>query len=339
LQGYKNSIGAGYHFNFADPLGFAKIGVTAAYTPIGGNLPGDEKGHVEVTGDYLGWRGAAAVNRSDFYDLFGPTKRSRKGDALKLGYDDLLIWDEPRRLTLKYDLSYYDKIDTLPFAQNVSTTFTRLLVGEIGLYYTDVRRSLGAVDDEKGIAWSLVGDENQVSGTNIQQVRGNLDLGMPLPMPHASLWLRSYAGGGSGDRNNPVASYYFGGFGNNYVDSGPPKRYQEYYSMPGFGINGLAGQSFVRELVELNVPPVAFESAGWPGFHAAWLRPSVFVSGLWTDPSNSAFRKNYQSIGAQGDMHFSVLHWSEVTLSVGYAIGYQSAHRAGDEFMISLKIL
>jgi hypothetical protein len=339
LQGYKNSIGAGYHFNFADPLGFAKIGVTAAYTPVGGSLPGDEKGHAEVTGEYLGWRGAASINRSDFYDLFGPTKRSRKGDALKAGYDDLLIWDEPRRLTLKYDLQYFDKIDTLPYAQNVTTTFTRLLVGEIGLYYTDVRRSIGAVDDEKGVIWSIVGDENQVSGTNIQQVHGNLDVGVPLSIPHASIWLRSYLGGGSGDRNNPVASYYFGGFGNNYVDDGPIKRYHEYYAMPGFGINQLSGQSFARELVELDIPPYSFANAGTPAFYAGWLRPSVFVSGLWTDPTNSAFRKNYQSVGTQLDLHFSVLHWSEVTLSIGYAVGFQSMHRAGDEFMISLKIL
>jgi hypothetical protein len=338
LQGYKNSIGAGYHFNFADPLGFAKIGVTAAYTPTG-NLPGDEKGHAEVTGEYLGWRGAASINRSDFYDLFGPTKRSRKGGALKAGYDDLLIWDEPRRLTLKYDLQYFDKIDTLPYAQNVSTTFTRLLVGEVGIYYTDVRRSIGAVDDEKGVIWSIVGDENQVSGTNIQQVRGNLDVGAPLPVPHASIWLRSYLGGGSGDRNNPVASYYFGGFGNNYVDDGPIKRYQQYFSMPGFGINQLSGQSYARELLELNIPPYSFANVGTPAFYAGWLRPSVFVTGLWTDPTNSAFRKNYQSAGAQADIHFSVLHWSEVTLSIGYAVGFQSMHRAGDEFMISLKIL
>lgn len=338
LQGYKNSIGAGYHLNYADPLGFAKIGVTAAYTPTG-NLSEDQRSHVEVTGDYLGWRSALSWNRSDFYDLFGPTKRSRKGEAAKLGYDDLLIWDEPRRMTLKYDVAYYDKIDTLPFAQNVSTTFTRLLVGEMGLYYTDVRRSLGAVDDEKGIAWSIVGDENQVSGQAIAQVHGNLDLGFALPIPHSSIWFRSSAGGGSGDRSNPVASYYFGGFGNNYVDSLSIKRFEEYYSMPGFGINELAGQSFARELVEFNLPPTVFEDAGTPAFHAPWLRPTIFVANLWTDPQQTTLHKTYSSVGAQGDLRFSVLHWYDITLSVGYAVGFQSYKRAGDEFMISLKIM
>jgi hypothetical protein len=338
LQGYKNSIGAGYHVNIADPLGFAKIGITAAYTPTG-NIPGNERGHVEITGDYLGWRAGLSWNRSDFYDLFGPTKRSRKGDAAKFGYDDLLIWDEPRKLTLKYDLTYYDHIDTLPNAQNVGTTFTRLLTGEVGLFYTDVRRSIGAVDDEKGLAWSVVGNASQVNNATIPQLRGSLDLGFALPIPHSSIWLRGVAGGASGDRNNSVANFYFGGFGNNYVDSGSIKRYQEYYALPGFGINQVSGQSFAREMVEWNLPPVVFDSLGTQSFHATSLRPSVFASALWTDPGRSSLRKNYASVGAQVDLRFSVLHWSEVTLSVGYAVGLQGARRAGDELMISLKIM
>ena len=49
--------------------------------------PADERGHIDITGRYLVWRGGLSWNRSDFYDLFGPTKRSRKGYAAKLGYD------------------------------------------------------------------------------------------------------------------------------------------------------------------------------------------------------------------------------------------------------------
>jgi len=338
MQGYKNSIGAGYHVNIADPLGFAKFGITAAYTPTG-HLANSERGHVEVTGEYLGWRGALSWNRSDFYDLFGPTKRSRKGNAAKFGHDDLLVWDEPRKLTLKYDLTYYDKIDTLPEAQNVGTSFTRLFTGEMGLHFTDARRSLGAVDDEKGLAWSIVANASQVNSNIIPQIRGSLDLGFALPLPHASVWLRSAAGAADGDRRNSVANFYFGGFGNNYVDSRSIKRYQEFYALPGFKINEVSGQSFARQMVELNLPPVVFESLGTQSFHATWLRPSVFASGLWTDPGSSSQRKNYASVGAQADLRFSVLHWSEVTLSLGYAAGFQGGRRAGNEFMISLKIM
>jgi hypothetical protein len=34
-----------------------------------------------------------------------------------------------------------------------------------------------------------------------------------------------------------------------------------------------------------------------------------------------------------------VLHWYEMTLSAGYAVGYRGGMRAGDEWMVSLKIM
>jgi hypothetical protein len=338
LQGYKNTAGIGYHVNFEDPLQFAHIGITAAYTPSH-ELPGDERGHIDIDGRYQFWRGELSWNRPDFYDLFGPTKRSRRGYAAKVGHDWELINDEPRKLTLSTDLEYYDKLDTLPNAQNVQTTFSRLNIAKLALHYVDVRRSLGAVDDEKGLLAALEVDVNGVSGQIIPQLYGNVDVGFPLPIPHSSIWLRTAAGGASGDRDNPVANFYFGAFGNNYVDDGNVKRYREYYSLPGFGINELSAQSFVRELVEWNLPPVVFESVGTPGLYLNSLRPAVFIGGLWADPGHAALRKDYQTLGAQADLHVSVLHWYDMTLSVGYALGYQSGRRTDSEWMVSLKIM
>ena len=338
LQGYKSSAGVGYHFNIGDPLSYANLGITAAYTPTN-KFSSDERSHLEISGQYINWRGALSWNRSDFYDLFGPTKRSRKGLAAKVGYTDWLIFDEPRRLDLNFDLAYYDKLDTLPFAQNVTTNFTRLATAEAGLHYTDVQRSLGAVDGEKGLSWATVLTVNQVQGETIPQLRGNFDFGLPLPIPHSSVWLRTAAGGASGDRSNPVSNFYFGGFGNNYVDSGPIKRYREYYALPGFGIDEVSGLTFLKELVEWNIPPVIFESVGTPGFYLAWLRPAVFATALWTDPENSSRRKRYADVGAQADLQFSVLHWYDMTLSVGFAAGFRGSQRAGTEWMVSLKIM
>jgi len=338
LQGYKNSVGLGYHFNFSDSLDIGEFGATVAYTPTG-DLSGDERAHVEFTGQYLNWRGSLAWNPSDFYDLSGPTKRSRKGLAVKIGYDYLLIYDPPRSLTLTYDLEYYDGIDTLPNAQNVSTTFTQLTRAKVGLQYTDLRRSQGAVDDEKGIAWALRVEGDHIPGATTFQLRGNVDYGIALPIGHSSIWLRSAAGVSTGDRNNPIANFYFGGFGNNYVDHAPEKRYREYDSMPGFGIDEINGQSFVRQMAEWNLPPIVFEAVGTPGFYLNWLRPAVFATGLWTDPGNSRFRKDYANMGAQLDLRFHVMHIYDMTLSVGYAVGFQGSRQRGDELMISLKIL
>jgi hypothetical protein len=338
LQGYKNTVGAGYHANFEDPLHFASLGITAAYTPEE-KLRSDERGHVDITGRYGFWHGELSWNRSDFYDLFGPTERSRKGYAAKLGYDWLLIYDTPRRLDLLFDVAYYDKIDTLPNAQKVETNFTQLATAEIGLHYTNVRRSLGAVDDEKGVTWELVYYGSHVPGETAPQFRGGLDFGFPVPLPHSSIWLRSAAGVANGDRNSVIANFYFGAFGNNYVDDGSIKRYRDYSALPGFQIDEVSAQNYAREMVEWNLPPYVFESAGTPSFYLTWLRPSLFVTGLWTDPGSDRHRAEYQNAGGQVDLSFSILNRYNMTLSAGYAVGREPSGRTENEWMVSLKIL
>ncbi len=338
LQGYKGAVGIGYQLNVSDPVSFATIGINAAYTPDARLAPG-ERGHVELNYRYLGWHADVAWNRSDFYDLFGPTIRSRKGYAASGGYDLALIYEEPRRLDLALEAAYYAGIDTLPAYQNVSTSVGHLSVVQAGLKFTHIRRSIGSVDDEQGIAWNAVAAANIVDGVAVPQIRGSLDLGVALPLSHASLWLRTAAGATRGEPDNPVASFYFGGFGNNYVDRGAVKRYRDFDSLPGFTINGIGGQRFGREMVELNLPPTFLESLGRPGFYLSWLRPALFVTGLWVGGAVPGQTTTYGSVGGQMDMQFSVLHWYEMTLSAGYAIGYRGTNRGGDEWMISLKIM
>ena len=210
---------------------------------------------------------------------------------------------------------------------------------QVGLHYTNLRRSIGAVDDEKGITWELVYDGSHVTGANIPQFRGALDLGLPLPLPHSSIWLRSAAGVANGDPNNVVANFYFGAFGNNYVDDHSVQRYREYYSMPGFQIDQIGALNYVREMLDLNLPPYIFESAGTPGFYLTWLRPSLFAVELWTDPGSAARRADYASAGGQVDLSFSILHRYNMTLSAGYAVGYPPSHRTENEWMLSLKIM
>lgn len=341
LQGYRNAAGLGYRVAFGDPLGYASLSLMAAYTP-GDSVPGNERAHFVARGHYLNWRASLAWNPSDFYDLFGPTKRGRKGLAAKIGTTRSLIYDAPRTLDLTLDLAYYDRIATLPEAQNVGTTFTRQLGGDIGLRYSDVRRSLGAVDDEKGITSSLVLSSNRTNAQASQVVsllRATLDLGLALPLAHSSLWSRTAAGVADGAAANPLASFYFGGFGNNKVDEGNVKRYREYYAMPGFEINALAARRFVKQMVEWNLPPLVFEELGQPGFHLQSLRPALFATTLWAQPAAPAKRQTYKNLGAQADLRFSVLHWYEATLSFGAARGFERGRPARNEWMVSLKLM
>lgn len=335
LQGYREHAGVGYRAAFGDPLGYASLSLLAAWTP---GAPADERAHFVARGHYLNWRASLAWNPSDFYDLFGPTKRGRKGLAVKLGTTRSMIFDPPRTLDLLLDGAYYDKIATLPEAQNVGTRFTRQFTGEATLRYSHLRRSLGAVDDEQGTLAALTLTGHRVSGHTVSQLRGVLDLGMPGPLRHSSLWSRSAAGVSEGPRSNPLASFYFGGFGNNKVDEGSVKRYREHYAMPGFELNALAGRRFVKQMLEWNLPPLVFESLGTPDAHLQSLRTAVFATGLWADPAGGGARRRWSNLGAQADLRFSVLHWYEATLSFGAAVGREAGGRTSREWMVSLKL-
>ncbi|HYY53548.1 MAG TPA: hypothetical protein VE755_11785 [Myxococcales bacterium] len=338
VQGYKDSIALGWHVTFEDPLHFGAVGVTGAYT-VDGKVPAQEKGHVNIDYRYLGWRAGLSWNRSDFYDLFGPTRLSRKGYAARLGYDYPIVFDLPRRLDFKSEVAYYDQLDALPSFQNVSAPFHRLITAETSLSWSLLRKSLGAVDDEKGLAWTLVLGASVAHDDVIPQVRAGLDFGFPLPIPHSSLWFRSAAGASGGERGDPFASFFFGGFGNNYVDSRSIQRYQGYDSFPGFELNQIGAHDFVRQMVEAKLPPFVFETAGTPALYLTWLRLALFASALWTDPDVTGLRDPWASAGAQLDLRFTFLHWYDMTLSTGYALGFRGTQRSGHEWMVSLKIL
>ena len=293
---------------------------------------------------YLDWRAGVSWNKSDFYDLFGPTTRSRKGLALRLGYDKVLVYDPPRRLDWTNDLAYFNHIDTLPDAQNVGSGFTRLLTAESKLNYSDLRRSLGAVDDEKGVQWTASLAANRAganrAGANASAlVHAGIDLGMALPWTHSSLWSRTAVGAASGKADDPKASFYFGGFGNNRVDNGAVKRYREFGAMPGFELDAIPARRFIRQMVEWNLPPLIFETVGVPAFHLTWLRPALFATALRTGGDNTPGSRNYTSLGGQIDLRISVQHWNEMFLSFGAASARRGSQGVGHEWMVSLKVL
>jgi hypothetical protein len=338
VEGYRDSVALGWHARFSDPAQFNKLEIDASYS-VDDTLPSSEKPHVSVRYTTLQWQFEYWHNDADFYDLFGPTKRSRKGDAFIAEYDKSLIYDDPRKLDLKARAAYYTGLDTLPGNQNIPSGFSNILSGKLQLDYTNTRSSQGSVDHEKGWRWNLVAAADRAGGDTVPKLRGGLDLGLALPLGNSSVWLYNAAGVANGDRDNSLANFYFGGFGNNYVDDGEVKRYRDYYSFPGFDIEELGGQNFAKSVLELNLPPLRFEEVGTPGFFLSWARPAVFASALVTDPGNDSHRRTLYNAGLQVDLSFTVMNRLPMTISFGYAAGFEGGSKQGDEWMLSLKIL
>jgi hypothetical protein len=338
LEGYKNSVGAGALLRWSDPMGFDSLELAVSHSPDA-DLPAEERNHAELTYRHLGWSLRASHNDADFYDLFGPTKRSRRADAIGLGYERALIFDKPRELHFSVDVDHYTNLERLPDAQNVAAPFEKLTTAQAGLDFAYVLNSLGSVDDEKGVRWELVAEANYVNGETIPRYRAGLDFGVPVGPAHSTVWLLNAAGIADGDRLDPFANFFFGGFGNNYVDDGEIKRYREHYAMPGFELNALGGRTFAKSTLEWNLPPLVFERVGTPGFYLAWARASLFGTGLVTNFDDEASRLEAQSAGLQVDFRFQVMHRLDMTLSAGYAAGWIDRVREDDEVMVSLKIL
>lgn len=348
LLGYKDSVSLGLKANFSDELRLDTLSIGAGYS-TDSDLPSDERPnfgivyrHNVISSSPLAgaWTFSAKHNHADFYDLFGPSEKSRKGNQFSVDYEKTLLSDEPRRLGLNMNLSHYTDMDALPRFQNVTATFDRLSLFRADLEYSDVKGSLGAVDDEKGYSWHVASALNYVDSDYIPKVFAGFDFGFALPWKHSSIWLRNAAGGAFGEADDVFANFYFGGFGNNYVDSGSVKRYRDYIAMPGFDINAVPGRNFHRAMLEWNLPPIRFSRVGTPGFFLSWARPAIFVNALTTNIDDSAIRQEVQSAGIQIDFRFTILSRMNMTLSAGYAKGFGNSTIPDDEeYMLSLKIL
>ena len=338
VQGYKNTGAAGMRVNLSDLLQLNRANVAASYS-LAGEVAASERLHIEAEYERFDWRAHAAYNKADFYDLFGPTKTGRKGYVVGLGRSQTLIYDEPRRLSLEVDASLSGNLDQLPEFQNVPVDVEHLTEIDARLEYTNVRRSLGAVDVESGTLWTAVTQASVVESRPVTRVRGTFDRGFALPAGHSSVWFRQAAGLSPHDPADPFANFFFGGFGNNYVDRGDEKRYRDAYSLPGAELNEIGGRNFVKSTIELNLPPWRFQGLGTPGFYAPWVRPALFVGGLATNLDDRESRREVLSGGVQVDVSLSVLSALESMFSVGAAIAVENGQRPRYEAMVSLKVL
>jgi len=340
LEGYRDTFALGWGVQLEDPLLLNLLTADVSYSVNSNDeLSDSERLHADIQYQTLDWRFRYWHNNADFYDLFGPTERARKGDAFIVGYDYPLIYDGPRRLDVAAEVAYFMGLDTLPGNQNVDFQFEDLLSAHGGLKYAYTKKSQGAVDHEKGIRWNVDGYLDHANGEVVPKLRAGFDFGFALPIKHSSLWLYNSAGFVSGDRNNSLRNWYFGAFGNNFVDDREVKRYRDFDRFPGFEIDDLAAQDFVKTMVEWNLPPIRFANIGTPSLFLSSARTALFAGVLLADLGDSEYRENYYNIGMQVDFSLTIAHRRPLVLSVGYAKGYMDGSSYDSELMVSLKIL
>ena len=345
IEGYKNKIAFGVKFNIADPLSLHDLNITMSYTP---NSEPDEQFHITAGYSYWDWKFSAAYNGADFYDLFGPTKSSRKGHSVGLDYNKVLINNPPQKMNFTAGLKMYGGLETVPDFQNESVKegFTKYYNSSLKLNYSQLRKTLGAVESERGYKVFGALSGNYADENLFPKMLISGDLGIPMPIEHSSIWIRTSIGKSFIDDSEPLANFYFGGFGNNWVDVGSIERYREHYTFPGLALNDTSiaaypgGPVFGKILTELALPPLRFKRIGFPSLYGRWLKVSFF--GSYLSAGSGGSNQQFMNGGIQVDFKMVMFSTQDVTLSFGTAIARNIKHADEEyspEFMVSLKIL
>ena len=344
VEGYEDAAGhtavaGGIRLNFSDRIGTTSLDLTGSYSPDS-DVPSDERLHLRAVFRHWNWRIAAALNPGDFYDLFGPTKTSRTGYGLGLKYAGNLIYEAPRSLGYTLQLAGYGGLKTLPEYQGVAAPYDKLLSFTGNLAYEYLRRSLGAIDDEMGTTWGVTVRGTYANRTRYARLSVDAARGVLLPLDHSSLWFRASAGTSlAGRRVDALANFYFGGFGNNWVDHRAIRQFREPESFSGIEINEVGGANYARVQVEWTSPPLRFRRVGVPSFYLRWANLALFTTGLVTDLDDATIRRELVSVGAQLDVRLVTLSHLDSTFSFAFATAWGRDRQPSSSLMASFKIM
>lgn len=337
-EGYKNYPAYGFRANLMDPVGMNSLDMALSFTP-NRRVPDDEKVHFRIKYSRYPWTFGGTYNRADFYDFFGPTKVSRKGYSASIKYDYHFIIDRPKKLEFNIRAAAYGNLERLPDYQNVAVSFGEFYTATAELLYENVRKTIGAVEPEKGVLFNSALLNSLVRSNHFPMLYANFDFGFLLPLDHSSIWMRHSCGYSFENRDEPFANFYFGGFGNNWIDHAEFDRYREFYSFPGVELNEIGGTNYFKAMLEWTLPPVRFRHLGIPAFYINWARLALFTTGIITNLDSHPHRRELANAGAQLNVRLVLFSSLESTFSVGYAIAGEMGTAPVDELMFSLKIL
>ncbi len=334
----------GYRFNVNDPVGLSSMKLSVGLSPWSNNA-WKNRFHVDFDWKYYFWNLKAAWNHTDFYDLFGPMRKSRKGYVVQLAYDYSNTMISPYDKSWGFSVATYGDMDVLPLYQEVEVQGVRSMqTASIYGNWAKTRTTLGGVMKEQGYELGIEGYGYLAGGRVYPSVEATGDFGTLVPFDrNTSFWLRTAAGHNFGDEESVFGTTYFGGFRNNYVDNRNAFQYRTSLAMPGADIDAIPAHSYAKATAELNLRPLRLNNFGALFCYPTWIQCSLFGTGLSAWNPNSS-HKMYYSTGIQLTTELVFLNYLKTTLSIGYGhlfapAGFDGGRRGNNEFMISLKLL
>ncbi|MCQ2113875.1 MAG: hypothetical protein MJY52_02285 [Bacteroidaceae bacterium] len=332
----------GYHIDFYDPLSLASLNVFLG-TSAWSNNDWKNKFHVSAELKWWNWRLKAAWNPTNFYDLFGPLRSSRKGYYAQLSYNRTYSLQSPFHWSYGWSVAHYGDLDALPLYQEIAVDdgITSFQTASFYITGSKTRSSLGAIVEEEGYSWDLSAYTYLADGKFFPSINATWAQGTLLPFGrNNSGWLRATVGQSFGDSDSSLGNDYFGGFRNNYVDNGSVNRFKTTNAMPGASIDQIQAHTYAKVLGDVSFCPIRFNNVGGIQCYPNFIQFNVFAADLMTDlwGCDHKYKSNYVSVGAQMNTQLVLFTHMRSTLSIGYARVFSNELNRG-EFMISLKLL
>ena len=337
VSGFQDQKVIGIFTHFSDPLLVHELKIEAGYSPFNENLVGP-KFHLKVVYDYnRKVKFAFNQNAADFYDLFNSRKRGMIGRKITLGYLHYWKYDNPHKIKQNTEIALYNGVEFIN-DNLVRVKRPDFFVAQTNYNSTDLRRTIGSSDFENGnifdFTFQVFGDnpdDPQFAG----QLRGEWHNYSKLLFDHNTLHFKLAAGYHYDNENLIQARFYFGGFGNRYVENEEVKQYRKVFRLPGIPIYSLDTDRFVKIMLENNFPPIRFSNLSFSQHFINHLDFSIYSQALIvkSDVSNK-----WLDIGIQGNIVFK--HWFnlESTFSAGIAKAWWDKGEDW-EWFLSIKLL
>lgn len=339
IAGFKNTVALGYRLNWRDPVGISNINLFLAVSPWS-PYGVEQKFHAMLEWNFWSWRLKANYNPTHFYDIFGPTKRSRAGYSIGLGYRRNFSLKSPLKYYVDAAVFTYGMLEVLPGYQEIEAPMRNMQAASISFGVSKLRKTLGGVDDEKGFSWDVSSTTYLAKGKFYPSFMSDQSIGFLVPfIRNTSFWIRNSVGHSLGDRISSLSHFYFGGFGNNYVDWQPSEQYRNVLSFPGAQIDQIPAYNYVKTMGELNLFPIRLKNVGTTWLYPTYIQPSLFGTHLMTDFDRRDKQTHIFNFGGQVDIQLVMFSYLKTTWSFGYAKMFLSGERSTNQFLLSVKLL
>lgn len=339
ITGFKETIALGYRLNWRDRIGLSNLNLFLGGSPWSTN-PGKQQFHGQLQWDYWSWSVNASVNKSDFYDLFGPTKRSRAGYSVGVSHNKTFSTKTPFKWHYGFGVNHYGDLEVLPQFQNIAAPIRNFQSISLETGASKLRKTLGAVEDEMGYTWNLSAYAYLANRSIYPSLISEQHIGWLVPgIRNTSFWIRNSIGQSLGNKGSSFSTFYFGGFRNNYVDWQPADQYRKILAFPGIEIDEIGGRNFIKTMAELNLKPIRLRNAGTTWFYPTYIKSSFFGTHLLLNPDDDPLRRNAYNAGAQIDLELVFFSYLKTTWSAGYARKFEDHLSPGEQWMFSVKLL